>query len=216
MGTRGLYGFYYKGRFYLVYKHSDAYPDGSAGLGTQIAREIVEVGSDGIARWREAFDRETIVFVQEEGSRSPTEQEIEHLAPYADTSVGTQSMSDWYVLLRRCQGSLRCVMESGYLLNAVGEDNKPGWQEYAYVVNLDTMALDYYEYRTLVASIPLPGVTLDTFTWDNVKAMRKAYKAAHPAGTESDSESDDDGTIDNKEEEQGEGEAGNAEQASAV
>ena len=39
MGTRGLSGFYYKGKYYVMYNQLDSYPDG---LGSIIITEIRE------------------------------------------------------------------------------------------------------------------------------------------------------------------------------
>lgn len=37
MGTSGLFGFVYNGKYYVVYNHYDSYPDG---LGQDIINEI--------------------------------------------------------------------------------------------------------------------------------------------------------------------------------
>ena len=41
MGTRGLYGFYYKHNYYLIYNHCDSYPEG--GLGDDLIKEIIKL-----------------------------------------------------------------------------------------------------------------------------------------------------------------------------
>lgn len=37
MGTRGYFGFYFKGKYYLIYNHSDSYP---AELGKNLVEQI--------------------------------------------------------------------------------------------------------------------------------------------------------------------------------
>lgn len=40
MGTRGLFGFYYKGKYYLCYNHFDSY---FSYLGKNLIREIIKM-----------------------------------------------------------------------------------------------------------------------------------------------------------------------------
>lgn len=172
MGTRGLYGFYYRGRFYLVYNHYDSYP---TGLGADLAREICAAGAVGIARWKEAFDSGAIVIMDEWGADDPTPEQVERLRDYMVAPEGNRNL-DWYLLLRRCQGSIERVIESGHLLNNV-TDNEPDWQEYAYVVNLDTSTLDFYDGERCLVRRPLSEVTVAMFDTDDVSRL-------FPSGTD--------------------------------
>ena len=70
----------------------------------------------------------------------PTKEDIKKLSKYTDLQVSTQSTSDWYCLVRKCQGDLYKVLESGYIL---AESDTPG-EEYTYVLNLDSLKLDWY------------------------------------------------------------------------
>lgn len=138
MGTRGLFGFHYKGKFYVAYNHFDSYPDG---LGNDIIKEIKKAISNGtFESWK--LKLENIKCIDEE--TPPTTEDIQKLKPYTDLNVSTASTSDWYCLLRKCQGSLELILESGYLNNHVKKDGKPYFQEFAYIVNFDTQKLDFY------------------------------------------------------------------------
>lgn len=137
MGTRGLFGFYYKGKYYVVYNHWDSYP---AGLGRIIVTQLQKaIRSNQLEEWIRLLEQLKVVDPQV----PPTPEDIQKLSPYTDLGVSTQSTSDWYCLLRGCQGSLDQVLRSGYLLNATDPEGTPSWEEYAYVVNLDTRKLDF-------------------------------------------------------------------------
>jgi hypothetical protein len=141
MGTRGLFGFYYKGKYYVVYNHFDSYP---SYLGRNIVKEIKEsIKNDSFKEWIEKLLKLKIVY--ENQQENPTEEDIKKLTNYKNLSVSYKLTSDWYCLLRGCQGSLINVLESGYILLHLDENQTPIWQEYAYIINFDTNKLDFYE-----------------------------------------------------------------------
>lgn len=146
MGTRGLFGFYYRGKFYVVYNHWDSYPEG---LGAQIVAELKRaVQANRLGEWIQLLEHLKIV----SSTVPPTQEDIEKLRPYTDLKVSNQSPTDWYCLLRGCQGSLTSVLECGYLDNCVNDQGVPHWEEYAYIVNFDTQKLDFYAGNELVKS----------------------------------------------------------------
>lgn len=153
MGTRGLYGFYYKGKFYVIYNHFDSYP---SGLGCNIVNEIQnEMDKYGnLDRWIEML-KNIKVLSETTQPTQPTQQDIDKLAPYTDLSISNKSTFDWYCLLSKTQGSINKVFESGYLLNHVNDEQEPYFQEYAYIVNFDTNQLDFYYSDSKVASFSL-------------------------------------------------------------
>jgi hypothetical protein len=163
MGTRGVFGFYYKGKFYVVYNHFDSYP---TGLGANIAQEIVAAGQEGIAMWKEALDAGCMVIVPcfGENGPQPTPEDVARLAPYTDSggSPGGR-LDDWYVLTHKCQGTLVGVMESGYLLNHVDDQGQPHWEQYGYIVNLDEGRFHYYVGSFLARCRRLDKVTATMF-----------------------------------------------------
>jgi len=156
MGTRGLFGFYWKGKFYVVYNHWDSYP---SGLGAKILLEILDAD---LEKWKELLEQ--IVIVDQDVE--PTKEQIERLKPYTDLSVSNQSTSDWYCLLRHCQGSITRVLQSGHIVNAVDTDNNPDFQEYAYVVNFDQNTLDFYRGTN----------DKESFDLSNQTTLRKLHK----------------------------------------
>jgi hypothetical protein len=133
----------------VVYNHLDSYP---SFLGMAVVRELKRaLKVDGLKGWTSLLKH--IKIVDEDKSIPPTDEEIEELCYYADLqvkySLDSNSLKDWYSLLRRCEGSLNAVLSSGYLLNHVNEDGTPIWQEYAYIVNLDSKKLDFYDHAKL-------------------------------------------------------------------
>ena len=140
MGTRGLFGFHFCGKYYVVYNQFDSYP---SGLGRAVISEIqAAIKSGQFSTWLERF--QSLKIVSLDGPK-PTPDDIKKLLKYSNLQVSTQSTDDWYCLLRGCQFSLEKILESGYLLNAVDKEGRPHWQEYAYVVNFDTNRLDFYD-----------------------------------------------------------------------
>lgn len=145
MGTRGLFGFYYKGKYYLVYNHYDSYPDG---LGNDIVYEINNALKTGeFNTWLNLFLSLKIVTYND----IPTDKDINALHDFTDLNVSTKSTSDWYCLLRGCQGSLTMVLKSGYLLNYAINDTFE-FLEYSYIVNFDTDKFDFYVGNDLINS----------------------------------------------------------------
>ena len=120
MGTRGLFGFYHKGKYYMIYNHFDSYPEG---LGLTLIEELKQAIKDGkIEEWIELLENLKVV----DEAIPPTEEEKERLKEYCDLSVSTKSMDDWYCLLRHTQRSFEKVLKAGYISsNWVGEDGSP-------------------------------------------------------------------------------------------
>ncbi|SNW62242.1 Hypothetical protein ORPV_338 [Orpheovirus IHUMI-LCC2] len=143
MGTRGLFGFVYKGKYYVAYNHYDSYPDYLGQLILDEIKAMLKCGS--FDEWLEMAKRIKVV-----GNVNPTAEDINLLKEYTDLSVSRQSTDDWYCLLRKCQGSLKNVLESGYILNHVEEDGSPCFEEYAYLLNFDNKTFDFYEGSVLV------------------------------------------------------------------
>ena len=149
MGTRGLFGFYHKGKYYVVYNHFDSYPDG---LGRDIVEQIkYALENNLLDQWKKQLDELKIVSFD----MIPTSEDIEKLKNYTNLEVGGQATHDWYCLLRCCQGSLMDVLNSGYLLNRVNDDGKPLFQECAYILNFDNESFDFYCGDKLIKSYAL-------------------------------------------------------------
>ena len=133
MGTRGIYGFFYKGRYYIQYNHYDSYP---RVLGVSLILEILNANLD---EWIKLL--ENLVLISDEVK--PTLKDINKLQKYTDLKVSNQSIYDWYCLLHLTQGSFHHVLHSGYLINHVDANGTPMMEEYAYILNFDEKTLDY-------------------------------------------------------------------------
>ena len=146
MGTHGLFGFFYKKKYYVVYNHWDSYP---GGLGVNIVNELKRAIDKGfLGQWIDLLEK--MVLVDEH--IPPTQEQIEKLKHYANLSVSRRTYTDWYCLLHGCQGSIDSVLTAGHIINYVDDHGTPQWEEYAYIVNLDTQKLDFFDGDNLVRS----------------------------------------------------------------
>ena len=101
MGTPGLFGFFYKGKLYLVYNHFDSYP---SGLGAWLAREIIAImSSNGLEEWKTKLDGIITILPDH---KAPTQTEKILLVNYHDENLNTDTSANaqWYRLLHKCQG----------------------------------------------------------------------------------------------------------------
>lgn len=137
MGTRGAFGFYKDGVDKSTYNHYDSYPDG---LGEEVVKFI---RASNIVEMNEIFDRLTIV----DSDATPTPEQIEACKQYADTSVSTGQLTEWYVLLRSAQGDLFALRDGlSYMIGGGKEFMKDSlFCEWAYIINLDDNVLEVYQ-----------------------------------------------------------------------
>lgn len=99
MGTRGLFGFYFRGTYYVCYNHWDSYP---SALGKDLIKELYRAQKmKQLDEWITMLQKLRIVDLNTE----PSLDDIQRLEPYTDTSVGSETRMDWYCLLRKAQGS---------------------------------------------------------------------------------------------------------------
>jgi hypothetical protein len=146
MGTRGLFGFFYKGRLYLVYNHYDSYP---SGLGCNLVNEIIlAMYKNELGKWKELLEKIKVISGCDETVK-PTNQDIENLRHYTDLKVSGQSTNDWYCLTYRSQGSIERTLKSGYLLTYYPVDDHKypeleDYEDFGYVLNFDDDTFDVY------------------------------------------------------------------------
>lgn len=135
MGTRGLYGFRKNGIDKLTYNHYDSYPDWLGNVMVTFCKNT------SVEEMNKIFDR--IVLVDEHSK--PTKQQIEECAQYYDGSVASQSVEDWYCLLRNAQGNPN-VYKDGlkYMIDSQDFIKDSLFCEYAYIINLDTNCLEFW------------------------------------------------------------------------
>jgi len=142
MGTRGKFGFFYKGKYYTCYNHSDSYP---SYLGVHLILEIIRADLD---EWIKLLEN------MKEVSRDvkPTPEDIKRLEKYTDLSVSTGSTEEWYCLLNLTQGSFYHVLHSGYMENVEEIDMS---EDYYYVLDLDNRKFQAFGGADLDVSMDL-------------------------------------------------------------
>lgn len=148
MGTRGLIVLVIKKRIFSLYNHWDSYP---SALGRQLIQELIS-----LLEKHTMAELATILYnlVIVSNNIPPTPDEISMLKKYSDLYVSTCSLSDWYCLLRKCQGSLCKTIESGYA-NATEydkiDDIDTRWVDYVYLLdfNLDKFYCNSKEISSL-------------------------------------------------------------------
>ncbi len=142
MGTRGSYGFRKNGVDKLTYNHWDSYPD-------YLGRKVVEFCMNhSVEEMKKIFD---IIYMVDE-SDIPTEKQIKECIDngFSDFSVSSGKSTDWYCLLRNCQGDLECLANIkpnsyAYMINNNDFITDSLFCEYAYIINLDDEVLEFYE-----------------------------------------------------------------------
>lgn len=132
MGTRGLSGFVIDGEVKVQYQQFDSYPSG-VGADVVAAIQSGKITPDAVR---------SIELV--EGDSKPTPAQVERLKGYANTGVSTGSLEEWYVLLRETQGDLLAMIEAGHMIDSSEFAADSLFCEWAYLVNLDTNALEVY------------------------------------------------------------------------
>jgi hypothetical protein len=178
MGNRGLFGFRYKGKYYLFYNHWDSY---LTGLGADIISQIKEaIDHNRLDEWKEKLLLLEIVNEDIE----PTVEQIEKLKPFTDLTVNRRSTSDWYCLLGKCQGKLQANLDSGiYFDSGYSESDLMGdlFIEYSYVVNFDDNTLDCYCSEKEIGKFPLEALPdlpalqkIEKDLWDEENAEENA------------------------------------------
>lgn len=154
MGTSGLFGFYYKGKYYWMYNHWDSYVDG---LGINLMTEIVEALEDRtFDTWYQMFDNLIIINYDDK----PTIEQIEKFSSFTNSTIDSKSINDWHCLLNKCEGSFLKVLQSGFIVNNDNEDpyNDPRMYPYTYCLNMDNRTFIYnqeiaFELNTLSSII---------------------------------------------------------------
>ena len=135
MGTRGLIIIVYDGRFIVLYNRYDSDP-------TKLGRKLV-------MEMKELLEKHTIIEIKEllnnikhiSGCNNdilPTEDEKEKLKIFSEN---TNKHNTWLDLLRKCEGSILKIIESGYAIiqDDIKNIENHGYMqiEYEYQLNLD-------------------------------------------------------------------------------
>lgn len=137
MGKRGLIVLVCKGKLIAMYNHWNSYPQH---LGAVLVSQLQELFKKySMEQIREIISNLKIIYSNTK--IEPTDEEIKSLSKYADESVRSRKLTDWYVLLRNCQGSLLKTFESGYALSEeiynLKDCSTDLFIEYVYILNFD-------------------------------------------------------------------------------
>ena len=142
MSTRGLYGFRKNGVDKLTYNHADSYPD-------CLGRNILEfIKENGVSKLNKIYDMIRLVNEQ----TPPSYYQIDEClrTGITDLTVSDRTVGDWYCLTRRLQGNFEKYAELAntataiYMIENAGFIKDSLFCEYAYIINLDDLTLEYY------------------------------------------------------------------------
>lgn len=136
MGTRGFLGFVIDGQEKVAYNHWDSYPDG-------LGNDILTWLRSAVADRDSVIEKARALRVVPEHS-TPAAEDIEALKGYADISVGSRGLDNWYVLLRRTQGDMALILEAGVIEDASDFVKDSLWAEWGYIVDLDALRFEVY------------------------------------------------------------------------
>lgn len=138
MGTRGAIGFKLDQKEVIFYNHWDSYPDA---LGQDMVDYVRSVSD-----WN-AIREQVTAFEAVDRDQKPTAEQKAwaHKLGTVNLSVSERSENDWYCLTHAAQGDIALQLELGFgeLGNDFPRDSL--FCEYAYIINLDTMELEFYE-----------------------------------------------------------------------
>lgn len=124
----------------FTYNHSDSYPEGLGDSIVNDIRRMVDKDPDLLNARQLARD---LTLVNQ--GDVPTEEDKVRLRKYSDVSVGSQTLNDWYCLIRNTQGDFATTLESGKMLNSNEFMLDSLFCEWAYVVNFDANTFEVYK-----------------------------------------------------------------------
>lgn len=140
MSTRGSIGFIHNNEYSGVYNHSDSYPSGLGDGVVEFCRQVAD--------WPAFIANFAKVRFVGSGHK-PSPEEIEQNKKWANLSVSNRSYEDLYCLLRELQGEAALyAIQAGEvtLLEDSSEFIKESlFCEFAYVLNLDELAIEFYQ-----------------------------------------------------------------------
>ena len=136
MGTRGAYGFRIHQKDKVTYNHCDSYP---SDLGVTVIKFIKSTPT---LELKIIAGKITLI---DEHSK-PTIKQKNQCNNWADLSVSTQSLNDWYCLLHKTQGNLNIYKEGlEYMIDSKSFLIDSLFCEWAYIINVDTNMLEIYK-----------------------------------------------------------------------
>jgi len=130
MGTRGYFGFYYKGTYYICYNHWGSY---ARGLGSTLVGEIVKAMEDGLfSSWLTTLENR-INKVDTDSEEISNENSDEEAKEKRETADGPSFM-DFLTLNKSMDGFAT---------------KNPQWEQFAYIINFDEEQFEFYVRRNI-------------------------------------------------------------------
>ena len=147
MDSEGLFGCYYKGKYYLSYNCINS---NYRGLGGDIVKELkMAINESRLGEWKSLLDK----IKEVEINVAPTPNQ--HMELVNKFSLSASSSGNlWCQLLYKCQGSIENVLKSGYIYNRIDKNGQPIWEQFVYIVNLDENSFEYYHRGTKLRKFP--------------------------------------------------------------
>lgn len=139
MGTRGAIGFRIDQTDKLFYNHHDSYPD-------YLGDKMVKWCKANTGKWPRIYDQaKALVQVSHDDKPTKEQKARAYELNAVDLTVSKQSDDDFYCLTRKTQGDLDAILMLGFVITDSGFVKDSLFCEYAYIVNLDTMELEFYQ-----------------------------------------------------------------------
>lgn len=137
MGTRGAYGFRIDGQDKVTYNHFDSYP---SVLGTSVLEFARNNSHDNLV----AIAKRIRLLSD---TSSPTEEEMKKYGHFFNADVGNRTKTEWYCLLRECQGTLEVYENPDFdvMIDSQSFLTDSLFCEWAYIINLDEGLLEVYQ-----------------------------------------------------------------------
>jgi len=191
MGTRGAFGVYVNDETKVSYNHFDSYPEG---LGVSILGELKTM----LETWGEANLKAKAIalrLVDEHGI--PCQGDIDEYIKFANITVGNQTYSDWYCLLRDLQGDLTMTLQVGVMIDSKNFLEDSLFCEWAYIVNLDSRELEVYQgfqdkphtkgryatiptFKNISGSTYYPVALIATYSFDSLPEAKDFIEKCDP------------------------------------
>lgn len=148
MSTRGAFGFRIDGVDKITYNHCDSYPDG---LGADVVKWVRKACSPD--RIEQTMTEVSGIEMAPNGQDMATPEHIErtgrryvNMGVGGGDGIGRESVT-YYRLLREAQPScgIDAVVDAGVMIEGAGFMADSVFCEYAYIVNLDEMTVEFYK-----------------------------------------------------------------------